>query len=181
MPVSSVEQPPPGHFRETLHSTYKSSQSDLFKPACCWYKCDASIAVYRTGQLDNCQSEPARYQCQWPISQITTSHIPTGAGEKFLATTSVAGATSQQDPSSNFAQQTDPLWRKKVSFRTKRLVCRNRNWINSFLKSRTPGKLSGVSSRSWGGTKYQNLKVQPLLKIITPLLVPRPSQPAKYQ
>ena len=39
---------------------------------------------------------------------------------------------------------------------------------------------TGMSSRSWVLTRYWNLKGQPLLKMITPLPVPGPSQPAKY-
>ena len=56
------------------------------------------------------------------------------------------------------------LWKKKARLLTKRLACQKRNRISSFLKSRTTGKLLGVSSCSWGGNRYQNLRVQPRLR-----------------
>ena len=86
MPVSSVKQLPPRAFIQPTGPVRQTSSS---RP--CISTSEMSVA-----------------QSTRMVSQNTTSQTPTCASEKVLSTTSVAGATFQQDPYSYFKQQTYP-------------------------------------------------------------------------
>ena len=162
MPVSTLKQPP---------TSVVTLERPFIQPPTGTSEMPALQSTRSVSQVTATQNQPllvpVRCKCysrpDKSASLLPVRLLPVPEGR---STTSVTAATAQQDPDSDFEQQANltslvyPM-EEEGEVLTKRLVCQNKNWINSSLKSITTRKLSGVSGLSWGGTRYQNLRVQP--------------------
>ena len=136
---------------------------------------DRSVTLW-SGKA-NLPQVPVRYQC-CSLQAQPTRLVPISSCKKVLPTSSVAGAAAQQDPEPDFDHQTDPIspvhpMEDEDEVSDQEAGIPEPESDQQLSEEQNYQEMSGLSGHSWAGTKYQNLKVQPLLKMITSFAIPR--------